>query len=150
MYCCYCRVASNLPAGQLSNVPWRKAGVKYASNEAFFDVIEEIDAIIDKSGGLVTCEVQGYVSRPFSLMLWGDNYKYNLLHTAMASSEIVWAAQHFEFHWNIFRSTDISCLDKFSTLENLQFKSWLLVTMFSFSYGVVVSILISLTCEDNF
>ena len=66
MYCCYCRVASNLPAGQLSNVPWRKAGVKYASNEAFFDVIEEIDAIIDKSGGLVTCEVQGYVSRPFS------------------------------------------------------------------------------------
>jgi len=43
-------------------VPWRRAGVKYANNEAYFDVIEEIDAIIDKSGGLVTCEVQGYVS----------------------------------------------------------------------------------------
>lgn len=53
----------NLPAGQLSNVPWRRAGVKYANNEAYFDCIEEIDAIIDKSGGLVTCEVQGYVSR---------------------------------------------------------------------------------------
>ncbi|KAF6032637.1 AP3M2 [Bugula neritina] len=56
-------VAQNLPAGQLSNVPWRRAGVKYANNEAYFDVIEEIDAIIDKSGGLVTCEVQGYVKK---------------------------------------------------------------------------------------
>jgi len=54
-------VAMNLPAGQLSNVPWRRAGVRYANNEAYFDCIEEIDAIIDKSGGLVTCEVQGYI-----------------------------------------------------------------------------------------
>jgi len=50
-----------LPTGQLSNVPWRRAGVKYANNEAYFDVVEEIDAIIDKSGGTVTCEIQGYV-----------------------------------------------------------------------------------------
>lgn len=43
-------VGDQLPTGQLSVVPWRRTGVKYTNNEAYFDVIEEIDAIIDKSG----------------------------------------------------------------------------------------------------
>lgn len=43
-------VGDTLPTGQLSNIPWRRAGVKYTNNEAYFDVIEEIDAIVDKSG----------------------------------------------------------------------------------------------------
>uniref|UniRef100_A0A672F341 AP-3 complex subunit mu-1-like n=1 Tax=Salarias fasciatus TaxID=181472 RepID=A0A672F341_SALFA len=43
-------VGDTLPTGQLSNIPWRRAGVKYTNNEAYFDVIEEIDAILDKSG----------------------------------------------------------------------------------------------------
>jgi len=55
-------VSEVLPTGQLSNVPWRRMGVKYTNNEAYFDVIEEIDAIIDKSGSTVFAEVQGYVS----------------------------------------------------------------------------------------
>lgn len=55
-------VSAILPAGQLSNVPWRRSGVKYANNEAYFDVIEEIDAIIDRSGSVVCAEIQGYVS----------------------------------------------------------------------------------------
>uniref|UniRef100_A0A7N6BTX3 MHD domain-containing protein n=1 Tax=Anabas testudineus TaxID=64144 RepID=A0A7N6BTX3_ANATE len=38
-------VGDMLPTGQLSNIPWRRAGVKYTNNEAYFDVIEEIDAI---------------------------------------------------------------------------------------------------------
>jgi hypothetical protein len=50
-----------LPSGQLSNIPWRRSGVKYANNEAYFDVVEEVDAIIDKSGCPVTAEIQGYV-----------------------------------------------------------------------------------------
>ena len=33
-----CSVSSTLPTGQLSNVPWRRAGVKYTNNEAYFDV----------------------------------------------------------------------------------------------------------------
>lgn len=45
-------VGEQLPTGQLSVVPWRRTGVKYTNNEAYFDVIEEIDAIIDKSGNL--------------------------------------------------------------------------------------------------
>jgi len=54
-------VSSTLPTGQLSNVPWRRTGVKYTNNEAYFDVIEEVDAIIDKSGSSVFAEIQGYI-----------------------------------------------------------------------------------------
>lgn len=43
-------MGEQLPTGQLSVVPWRRTGVKYTNNEAYFDVVEEIDAIIDKSG----------------------------------------------------------------------------------------------------
>ena len=59
-------VGETLPTGQLSTVPWRRAGVKYTNNEAYFDVIEEIDAIIDKSGmgldGVLCCFVCHIVS----------------------------------------------------------------------------------------
>lgn len=43
-------VGNTLPSGQLSTIPWRRAAVKYTNNEAYFDVVEEIDAILDKSG----------------------------------------------------------------------------------------------------
>ena len=36
--------------------------MKYTNNEAYFDVIEEVDAIIDKSGATVSAEIHGYVS----------------------------------------------------------------------------------------
>uniref|UniRef100_A0A8C3AIA9 Adaptor related protein complex 3 subunit mu 1 n=1 Tax=Cyclopterus lumpus TaxID=8103 RepID=A0A8C3AIA9_CYCLU len=36
-------VGDTLPTGQLSTIPWRRADVKYTNNEAYFDVIEEID-----------------------------------------------------------------------------------------------------------
>ena len=51
-------MSATLPTGQLSNVPWRRTNVKYTNNEAYFDVIEEIDAIIDKSGSTVFSEIQ--------------------------------------------------------------------------------------------
>lgn len=54
-------VSETLPTGQLSNVPWRRSGVKYSNNEAYFDCIEEVDAIIDKSGSTVSAEIHGYV-----------------------------------------------------------------------------------------
>lgn len=54
-------VANSLPSGQLSNIPWRKSGVKYANNEAYFDVTEEVDAIIDKTGSTVFAEIQGSI-----------------------------------------------------------------------------------------
>ncbi|PAV55701.1 hypothetical protein WR25_03627 [Diploscapter pachys] len=54
-------MSDTLPTGQLSNVPWRRQGVKYTNNEAYFDVIEEIDAIIDKQGSTVFAEIQGSI-----------------------------------------------------------------------------------------
>lgn len=55
-------VGDQLPTGQLSVVPWRRTGVKYTNNEAYFDVVEEIDAIIDKSGGC--CKVSRGAALP--------------------------------------------------------------------------------------
>uniref|UniRef100_A0A183CCL0 MHD domain-containing protein n=1 Tax=Globodera pallida TaxID=36090 RepID=A0A183CCL0_GLOPA len=48
-------ISEVLPTGQLSNVPWRRAGVKYANNE-------EIDAIIDKQGATISAEIHGHVN----------------------------------------------------------------------------------------
>uniref|UniRef100_A0A673APL1 AP-3 complex subunit mu-1 n=1 Tax=Sphaeramia orbicularis TaxID=375764 RepID=A0A673APL1_9TELE len=45
-------VGDTLPTGQLSNIPWRRAGVKYTNNEAYFDVIEEIDVLVWDIGKL--------------------------------------------------------------------------------------------------
>jgi AP-3 complex subunit mu len=61
-----CSVSAVLPSGQLSNIPWRRSGVKYANNEAYFDVIEEVDVIIDKNGATVFAEIQGYVRVAFN------------------------------------------------------------------------------------
>ncbi|RHZ09032.1 hypothetical protein DYB37_013340 [Aphanomyces astaci] len=54
-------VSDSLPDGALSNIPWRKAGVKYSQNEIYFDVIEEIDAIVDANGEMLQCEVHGAI-----------------------------------------------------------------------------------------
>lgn len=54
-------VSESLPANQDSNVPWRKLGIKYTNNEAYFDVIEELDAILDKNGNVITAEINGYI-----------------------------------------------------------------------------------------
>ncbi|XP_037084067.1 AP-3 complex subunit mu-1-like [Pollicipes pollicipes] len=54
-------VSAVLPSGQLSNVPWRRSAVKYTNNEAYFDVVEEVDAIVDRSGSTVFAEIQGHI-----------------------------------------------------------------------------------------
>ncbi|XP_013380709.1 AP-3 complex subunit mu-1-like [Lingula anatina] len=60
-------VSGTLPTGQLSNIPWRRTGVKYTNNEAYFDIIEEVDAIVDKSGSTVAAEIQGRVDATVKL-----------------------------------------------------------------------------------
>eukprot|EP00126_Sphaerothecum_destruens_P012281 Sdes_comp21051_c0_seq1m19740 len=54
-------VSGVLPTGQLTNIPWRKVGVKYTTNEIYFDVIEEIDVILDSSGKTISCEISGEI-----------------------------------------------------------------------------------------
>lgn len=54
-------VSESMPTNQVSNVPWRKLGIKYTNNEAYFDVIEELDAILDKNGAIITAEINGFI-----------------------------------------------------------------------------------------
>ena len=65
-------VSSVLPGSQLSNVPWRRQGVKYANNEAYFDCIEDVDAIIDANGTVVSAEIHGNVSLTTIIICWID------------------------------------------------------------------------------
>ncbi|KAJ3311018.1 AP-3 complex subunit mu-2 [Boothiomyces sp. JEL0838] len=44
------------PTSAVSTISWRQLGVKYAHNEIFFDIIEELDVIMDKNVfGQVEC-----------------------------------------------------------------------------------------------
>ncbi|KFZ65434.1 AP-3 complex subunit mu-1, partial [Podiceps cristatus] len=74
-------VGDTLPTGQLSNIPWRRAGVKYTNNEAYFDVIEEIDAIIDKSGSTVFAEIQGVIDSSSSNCWYSTRFHSPLCHS---------------------------------------------------------------------
>ncbi|KAI0922027.1 hypothetical protein AcW1_004151 [Taiwanofungus camphoratus] len=44
-----------------SPIPWRKAGVKYNNNEIYFDVVETLDAIVNKNGTPLVSNVWGKV-----------------------------------------------------------------------------------------
>lgn len=52
-------VADELPGSTVSNVPWRKKDVRYTQNDIYFDIIEEINCIIDRNGKVVHCDVSG-------------------------------------------------------------------------------------------
>mmetsp|Transcript_44982 Transcript_44982/g.75052 ORF Transcript_44982/g.75052 Transcript_44982/m.75052 type:complete len:467 (+) Transcript_44982:257-1657(+) len=54
-------VSSDLPEGVLSNVPWRRAGVKHSSNEIFFDITEEVDVTLNRDGQVVSMQIIGDV-----------------------------------------------------------------------------------------
>lgn len=43
-------VSSILPDATGSSVPWRKSDLKSSSNEVFVDLIEELDAILNRLG----------------------------------------------------------------------------------------------------
>lgn len=54
-------ISDVLPTGTLSNMPWRKTDVKYSQNEIYIDIIEEVDAIIDRNGQIISTEVSGAI-----------------------------------------------------------------------------------------
>ncbi|KAG6541595.1 hypothetical protein Mapa_016988 [Marchantia paleacea] len=54
-------MSSTLPIAASSNVPWRALGIKHTNNEIYFDLVEEVDAIVNKDGFLVKCQVYGEV-----------------------------------------------------------------------------------------
>lgn len=55
-------VSDILPDGTISNMPWRKTDVSYSQNEIYLDIIEEIDAIVDRNGLIITSEVSGIIA----------------------------------------------------------------------------------------
>merc|ERR1712183_699735 len=53
--------SNGLPSATMSNVPWRRGGVNYATNEVFFDIIETLDQVVDKNGRPVSADVTGEI-----------------------------------------------------------------------------------------
>lgn len=54
-------ISDNVDAGALSIIPWRSSKVSYVQNEIFFDVVEELDTIIDSNGRMVSSGVYGTI-----------------------------------------------------------------------------------------
>ncbi|MED6193120.1 AP-3 complex subunit mu [Stylosanthes scabra] len=54
-------VSDTLPGATASAVPWRTADAKYAQNEVYVDLVEQMDATINRDGALMKCEVYGQV-----------------------------------------------------------------------------------------
>jgi len=50
-----------LPASICSKISWRRANVKYVSNEIKVDIVERVDAIISSNDRLVSSEVNGKI-----------------------------------------------------------------------------------------
>ncbi|KIK65713.1 hypothetical protein GYMLUDRAFT_39214 [Collybiopsis luxurians FD-317 M1] len=49
-------------AGPFSSpLPWRKTGVRYNNNEIYFDIVEELKAIVNKNGAVVSSNVRGRI-----------------------------------------------------------------------------------------
>lgn len=55
-------ISDILPDGTISSMPWRKTGVKYSQNEIYIDIVEEIDATVDKNGNMIFVEVSGVIN----------------------------------------------------------------------------------------
>ncbi|CAL8993903.1 unnamed protein product [Prunus brigantina] len=54
-------MSDTLTGATSSFIPWRTADPKYANNEAYVDLVEEMDAIVNRDGVLVKCEICGEV-----------------------------------------------------------------------------------------
>ncbi|KAI0079752.1 clathrin adaptor mu subunit [Panus rudis PR-1116 ss-1] len=45
-----------------SPIPWRKAGVRYNNNEIFFDIAEELKAVVNRNGTYVSSTIWGSIT----------------------------------------------------------------------------------------
>jgi len=48
-------------------MPWRKAGVTHPNNEIYIDIVEEIDAILNANGGVISSDVSGSIQAQSNL-----------------------------------------------------------------------------------
>jgi AP-3 complex subunit mu len=54
-------VKETIGEGAMSVIPWRRSGVQYANNEIFFDIVEELDTIVESNGSVVANDVRGTI-----------------------------------------------------------------------------------------
>ena len=54
-------VSQKIGGGMLTNMPWRKGGVKYTNNEIYFDIVEEVSSVLDEKGKALFCNVDGRI-----------------------------------------------------------------------------------------
>ncbi|QDZ25976.1 subunit mu of clathrin/coatomer adaptor AP-3 complex [Chloropicon primus] len=55
------QVSDSLPDSASSNIPWRRSSARYANNEIYVDMIEELDVTIDSNGMLSNIGIYGQV-----------------------------------------------------------------------------------------
>ncbi|XP_015637614.1 AP-3 complex subunit mu isoform X3 [Oryza sativa Japonica Group] len=60
-------LGNKLPDAAASFVPWRTTVVKDASNEVYVNIVEELDACVNREGALVKCEAYGKIQVNSSL-----------------------------------------------------------------------------------
>ncbi|KAF8609266.1 clathrin adaptor mu subunit [Ceratobasidium sp. AG-I] len=82
-------LAAVAPAPFSSPIPWRKAGLRYNNNEIYFDIIEELEATVGRSGNVVASNVWGRIICKCSLSGTPD------LSLALANSK---ALRDYSFH----------------------------------------------------
>lgn len=54
-------VSNTLPGATSSFIPWRKTDMKNASNDVYVNLVEEMDAVVNREGVLVKCEIYGEI-----------------------------------------------------------------------------------------
>jgi len=54
-------IKATLPDCTLTRVPWRRSDVKYATNEIYIDIVDEIDAVIESNGAITTSRIAGSI-----------------------------------------------------------------------------------------
>ena len=73
-------VSDTLPGATASCVPWRTTDTKYANNEVYVDLVEEMDAIINRSvfkfASNITFNIGGFYSS-LVLTIWIFIYEKN-------------------------------------------------------------------------
>jgi AP-3 complex subunit mu len=56
-------VSSRLPDGTVSNMPWRRSNVRYAQNEIYVDLVEEVRESKERSDELTTRSQAAQIAR---------------------------------------------------------------------------------------
>jgi len=55
-------ISPKLPSSVVSSVPWRDKDTKYAQNEIYLDVDEELDCLMAADGKMLSCDIRGVIN----------------------------------------------------------------------------------------